>query len=177
MSLDRADVVEAALVILDEYGLGDLSMRRIADTLGVKAGAIYWHLPNKQTLLAAVSDRILTEVGTDAAAPREWAHRLRDVLLAHRDSAELVSSALASRLGDVDAIAVPRQLVMVDGIDEVRAGHVARALLHLVLGHVVEEQNAQTLARLGLIDVDPLDNDAFEVAVDLFVRGLGVLTE
>lgn len=175
MTLDRAEVVGAALAILDEYGLGDLSMRRVADQLGVKAGAIYWHLPNKQTLLAAVADQILGQVGDQAHDVGEWAHRLRAVLLAHRDSAELVASTLASRLGGVDPIRVPVAILVARGIAPVQAGHAARALLHLVLGHVVEEQNAQTLARLGLVEAEPLDDEAFDVAVELLVQGLASL--
>ena len=59
MALTRRAIVEAGLRILDEYGLGDLSMRRVADALGVQAGALYYHVPNKQSLLAAVADEIL----------------------------------------------------------------------------------------------------------------------
>ncbi|NEM90951.1 TetR family transcriptional regulator [Galbitalea soli] len=55
----RDDVVTAALRILDDIGLADLSMRRLAASLGVQASALYWHFPNKQSLLASVSDRIL----------------------------------------------------------------------------------------------------------------------
>ena len=39
MSLTKADVVRAGVEILDTYGLGDLSMRRLAERLGVKAGS------------------------------------------------------------------------------------------------------------------------------------------
>ena len=67
MSLTRQDVLGAALVILDEYGLADLSMRRLGDVLGVRAGALYHHVPNKQTLLAWVADGILATIGLDAA--------------------------------------------------------------------------------------------------------------
>ena len=33
--MSKAGIVDAALGILDQYGLADLSMRRIADALGV----------------------------------------------------------------------------------------------------------------------------------------------
>ena len=61
MALSRAAIVDAGLGILDAYGLGDLSMRRVADALGVQAGALYYHVPNKQSLLAALSDEVLAE--------------------------------------------------------------------------------------------------------------------
>ena len=60
MALSRAAITGAGLEILDIYGLGDLSMRRVADTLGVQAGALYYHVPNKQSLLAALADEVAT---------------------------------------------------------------------------------------------------------------------
>ena len=51
MALTKRAVVEAAGAILDEFGLADLSMRRVADVLGVQPGALYYHVPNKQSLL------------------------------------------------------------------------------------------------------------------------------
>lgn len=62
MALTRAQVVAAALEILDEYGLGDLTMRRLAGSLGVQPGALYWHVANKQALLAEVADAIVAEL-------------------------------------------------------------------------------------------------------------------
>lgn len=65
----RADIVDAAIEVLDRQGLPALSMRRIADALGIQASALYWHFPDKQTLLAAVSERILR--GSDGAIAPE----------------------------------------------------------------------------------------------------------
>ena len=54
----REDVIAAALGILDQHGLGDLTMRRLGATLDVQPSALYWHFVNKQTLLASIADRI-----------------------------------------------------------------------------------------------------------------------
>ena len=59
MQLHKRDVVDAATAILDEYGIADLTMRRLARELKVTPGALYWHFANKQHLLGAVADRIL----------------------------------------------------------------------------------------------------------------------
>ncbi|MFS0702718.1 TetR family transcriptional regulator, partial [Cellulomonas sp. 179-A 4D5 NHS] len=67
MALTRAQVVAAALEILDEYGLGDLTMRRLAGSLGVQPGALYWHVANKQALLAEVADAIVAELPVPAS--------------------------------------------------------------------------------------------------------------
>ncbi|MBD4209720.1 TetR family transcriptional regulator, partial [Xanthomonas citri pv. citri] len=50
--LTAQDVVDAAVGILQDFGMGDLSMRRVAAVLGVQASALYWHVPDKQSLLA-----------------------------------------------------------------------------------------------------------------------------
>ncbi|MGK4218805.1 TetR family transcriptional regulator [Kocuria marina] len=75
MALNRDDVVDAAWHILQSYGLGDLSMRRLAKELGVQPGALYWHVANKQELLAVLAQRMVAPLAVhhavhDDAAPR-----------------------------------------------------------------------------------------------------------
>lgn len=55
----RDDVIDAALSLLQEHGLPALTMRRLAQSLGIQPSALYWHVADKQSLLAAVSGRIL----------------------------------------------------------------------------------------------------------------------
>jgi AcrR family transcriptional regulator len=43
-------IVAAARELLDEAGIEALTMRRIADRLGIRAPSIYKHIPDKQTL-------------------------------------------------------------------------------------------------------------------------------
>jgi AcrR family transcriptional regulator len=47
-------IVAAAREILDGEGLGALSMRRIAERLGIRAPSLYKHFPDKQALEAAI---------------------------------------------------------------------------------------------------------------------------
>lgn len=176
--LEQDQVVEAAIGILDTWGLADLSMRRLANALGVKAGALYWHVDNKQTLLALVADRILAQPPPGAGEGvlpelERWAAGLRCRLLQHRDGAELVASALASGLCRADPAAEAATLLQRAGLDAVGARRGGRALLHLVLGHVMEEQNIATLLRLGVRpDGPPTDEAGFGFAVHALVVGL-----
>ncbi len=100
---NKSDVLEAALKLLDELGLPDLTMRKLAASLDVQPSALYWHYPNKQTLLAEVSNTIVAfmkpvaEAETWQLTTKLKALALRDALLAFRDGAEVVSSTL--RLG------------------------------------------------------------------------------
>lgn len=64
--MNRQDVLDRAIETLDSYGFADLSMRRLATSLGVQPGALYWHFANKQTLLMAVAEVILQPVLTPA---------------------------------------------------------------------------------------------------------------
>ena len=50
MQLSRERITQAALELLSGYGLADVSMRRVASSLGVAPGALYWHIANKQEL-------------------------------------------------------------------------------------------------------------------------------
>lgn len=67
--MNRQDVLVQAVETLDTYGFADLSMRRLASSLGVQPGALYWHFANKQSLLLAIAEVILADLpnGTEGA--------------------------------------------------------------------------------------------------------------
>jgi AcrR family transcriptional regulator len=74
--LNREKILDAALVIADELGLGGLSMRRLAKALGVEAMALYNHVANKTAILDGLAERVFAEVETpDPALP--WPERVR----------------------------------------------------------------------------------------------------
>lgn len=207
MSLNRQDVVRAAVDVLDHYGLEDLTMRRLAGLLGVKAGALYWHVTNKQTLLALVSDEILREpdgaeridTGVDvrdhhhgdplgassgsrdelADAVRRWAGLVRAALLRHRDGAEVVASTMPVGLGTVDPAAEVSTLLERYGFSGHQRRYSSRALVHFILGHVIEEQTRSQLHELGVVDQFDrrAEEEDFADGLELLVTGLrGVTT-
>ena len=59
-------IVEAAVELLDAHGEGGLTFRALSERLATGPGAIYWHVTNKDELLAAA-----TEVLVARALPRE----------------------------------------------------------------------------------------------------------
>lgn len=149
----KDDIVDAALALLDRVGLPDLSMRRLADELGVQPSALYWHVASKQDLLAAVSARILAPLREAATVPGDLAaaavslgHRLHDRLLAHRDGAEVVSSSLA--LGLVPP-PLREPLAAADG-DPVLVATVADAVTHFVVGFTFHEQQRRAADAVGV---------------------------
>jgi TetR/AcrR family tetracycline transcriptional repressor len=101
MRLDQARIVQTALRLLDKIGFESLSMRRLADELGVHASALYWHFQNKQALIDAIAkaisipfpiDDLPDELAWDSwleAIARSW----RQTMLSRRDGALVLTSA------------------------------------------------------------------------------------
>src|SRR6202453_1382468 len=73
-ALSKERIVEAAIEILDADGESALTFRALAARLATGAGAIYWHVADKNDLLAAATNDVIARVMTDvvrAAEPRE----------------------------------------------------------------------------------------------------------
>ena len=147
MHINRESIIDAALSLLDTYGLGDVTMRRVASSLGVAPGALYWHIANKQALIAALAEDITSPVSGESL--EDISLNLRDLLLARRDGAEVVIAGLSlpqapawDRLLAAFTAAATRSTVAAD------SAHRAAALsaIHLVLGATLMEQSQRQLA-------------------------------
>jgi AcrR family transcriptional regulator len=162
-------------------------MRRLGAALDVQPSALYWHFPNKQTLLGELADRIVaTRRAPHPSDDTPWqvavraeADALRDALLSYRDGAEVVSSTLALGLGSTETLDRLARAVARGGFDAETSRRAATALLHFVLGHVSHEQQRIQYDSLGvLVDetASPLVEDdpgaAFAFGVGLLVGGL-----
>jgi TetR/AcrR family transcriptional regulator, tetracycline repressor protein len=95
--LSRETVVDGALALTDADGLEGLTIRRLAQHLGVTPMALYWHFKNKDELLDAVADRLWSLIDTEVDQHRPWPERLRvlmesmvEVLRAHPPAASLM---------------------------------------------------------------------------------------
>jgi len=60
--LNRDRVLQAAVALADEVGIGPLSMRRLAQELEVVPMALYKHVAHKDELLDGMIDVIITEI-------------------------------------------------------------------------------------------------------------------
>jgi AcrR family transcriptional regulator len=79
------ELVGAARALLDEAGPEALSMRRLAERVGIRAPSIYKHLPDKQALEAAViSDVFAEQAAVFTAAVAGSADPLADLGVAYR---------------------------------------------------------------------------------------------
>lgn len=140
--LDRAAVIEASFAVVQADGLDRLSMRSLAERLGVKAASLYWHVRDRRELIELLGRAVLDEIPVPAGSLtwRELAERTCESLAAtlarRRDSARVVldvpevldGSAIASRLAGALAAA---------GLPRGEAAHAARALMLLVVAGAV----------------------------------------
>ncbi|MGO1769647.1 MAG: TetR family transcriptional regulator [Microbacterium sp.] len=172
LDLDR--LVGAALDLLDRFGLASLSMRTLAQELGIRPSALYWHVENKQTLLAAVADRIVAEAGAGESVA-ETAVALREALLAHRDGAEVVLSTAALGLGARGVTQRLQEALTRAGAADPATG--ATVMSQFVLGHASLVQQRLQAAELGEYEADPTSvarelAEDFDTGVAALVRGL-----
>ncbi len=62
LRLNRHRVLQAAVELADEIGIEALSMRRLAEELGVVPMALYKHVANKEELLDAMIEVVVSEI-------------------------------------------------------------------------------------------------------------------
>ncbi len=102
--LDERRVLDAAFAVLEMHGFEGLTIRRIAEVLGVKNPALYWHFRNKQEIVNGMAGRLLDRMTAANWEPGDWRSWLlqaakwyRQTLLSVRDGAEVLSNANLSR--------------------------------------------------------------------------------
>lgn len=83
------EIVEAARELLEADGAEALTMRKVADRLGIRAPSLYKHLANKETLEAAIIAVGFEEAADafEAASPSNPRRRLAAIASAYRSFA------------------------------------------------------------------------------------------
>ena len=150
MAINPDVIARTALTLLTETGLDGLTMRLLADRLGVRAPTLYWHVRSKQHLLDAMAAVMFAEATADLAPPppgQDWAdwlgdgaRRLRSELLRYRDGARVFAG---TNLAGPD---LPRAMELALGV-MTRAGLALpdalrsfATLLHYTVGATIEQQ-------------------------------------
>ncbi|MBC2680881.1 TetR family transcriptional regulator [Corynebacterium sp. 4HC-13] len=150
MQLNTQIILDKATEILSDYGLGDLTMRRLARTLDVVPGALYWHYPSKQDLLGAIALQLLNAVPTPDSADvraQEYCVALYEALTTLRDGADITLTAIASHTVERDIVAELDCL----------APHKGQILYHYVFGAALDFQAKENVAlALGKQDENEL---------------------
>ncbi|MCU0505809.1 MAG: TetR/AcrR family transcriptional regulator C-terminal domain-containing protein [Chloroflexi bacterium] len=145
LPLSRERILAAALEVLDADGLEGLTMRRLADTLGVGAMSLYRHVTDRDDLLDLVVEGILAETEIPASTGG-WrtdleaiARAARVGLLRHRGATVLVTTRLGLGRGGLAAVERTLGVLRAAGFDDATAVAANRALGNLVAGAVLYE--------------------------------------
>ncbi|TPW76964.1 TetR/AcrR family transcriptional regulator C-terminal domain-containing protein [Schumannella sp. 10F1B-5-1] len=148
--ITKAAIVQAALDRLDEAGIDGVTVRAVAERLGVRAPALYWHIRDKQTLLDEMGTEIERRVvaalrGRGELGWREglttFANVLRAEYLAHRDGARAFSG---TRITDPEVLKAQepwmRRWTETSDVPIEMVALAGELVTAFVVGFVIEEQ-------------------------------------
>ena len=142
--LERDDVIDTALALVEAGGAEALSMRKLAAELGVAPTTIYWHVGNRHELVVAVVRRQAERQATRRVRGTDPADRVASAARniwrsarAHRNV-----TALASQAGATTLLELPLEVALVAeleaaGVHGPRARDALRSLLACIAGFLV----------------------------------------
>lgn len=191
--LSRDRIRDTALAFIDEHGLQALSMRRLAQALGVQAASLYSHYSTKDTVLDAVANLLVQGVDTGGFQEgwREgllrWARSYHSALAAHPNAAPIIASG-TQRRGNFLAMANAVHGGLVGaGWPARRATEISGAVKYLVIGAAVtpfasgfaddvqiylDRYPHLTQAHRLRADARRIDEDSFELGLQALIKGL-----
>jgi AcrR family transcriptional regulator len=181
--LDADEIVAAAIVILQERGLDALSMRNVADRLGVSPMPLYTRVGNKAALIDAVADHLLVNLAPAAGAAEpwpeyaeRWCRALRERLKQTPDSRLYLG---AVREPYVEASRPLVAALRSGGLSADAAVQACRLLMWATVGFVAMEQGSSAPApreRRGRLSGGDPAGVTPEEADELFELQIGILT-
>ncbi|PTA46165.1 TetR/AcrR family transcriptional regulator [Micromonospora sp. RP3T] len=129
--LSRARILRTAVALADDAGIAALSMRNLAQELGVVPMALYKHVANKDELLDGMIDEVVAEIDPPAA-DGDWKHTIRRRVLSARQM--LRRHPWASLAIETRDTATPGVLAYLDSmVGAFRAGGFSVDLAHHVM--------------------------------------------
>jgi TetR/AcrR family tetracycline transcriptional repressor len=172
--LDQAAIVDAAFAVLSDEGLDGLSLRLVANRLGVQAPALYWHVHNKAELLSLMAATFHEAARRSELADGSWRDKLilsararRSAMLKRRDSARVcvVAQPLKSATEVLPQLTAP---LVAAGLTTRQALSYQAAVIAYTVGWVAYEQSQAMHDFLTqLIDFD----ESFETGLRALVSG------
>jgi AcrR family transcriptional regulator len=165
-ALSRERVLEAAIRLADD-DIDALSMRRLADELGVEAMSLYHYVRSKDEILAGIMDRVVAEIPQPARG-RDWKAAIRasavafhDALRKHPWATSLLMSPKhmsVARLHYMDALlACLREA----GLSPLQTHHAYHALDSHIIGSTLWEGGYRQWAKK--VDIDAVAKQVIEI--------------
>ncbi|UGY90656.1 TetR/AcrR family transcriptional regulator [Streptomyces gobiensis] len=161
-NLTREAVLDAAADLVKQQGPRALTMRKLAAELGTAVTSIYWHVGHRESLLDALVERTVRELGGIRAVGHT--PRTRLVSLARTLRRELLARphliAMVHERGLTERMFLPAQQALITethaaGLRGTRAAEAVRAVQFQVIGHVLVERNRerQPVQRPGEVEL------------------------
>jgi AcrR family transcriptional regulator len=192
--LTREKVLSAAVRLVDRKGVDALSMRRLAETLGVEAMSLYHHVRDKAELLDGVHETIVASFEPPPLSG-DWkrdlaalARGFRDLLRRHPRAIPLFATRPAVGARSLAALDVAMGVLESAGLGAVERVTVFQALLAFVVGQAlgqwgvddapsegVTKKELEAWPHLARASGEILRHDPereFELGLSLFVEGL-----
>ncbi|MGW1227105.1 TetR/AcrR family transcriptional regulator [Streptomyces sp. NPDC001478] len=148
--LTREEVLATASELVRRGGPQALTMRALAAELGTAVTSIYWHVGNRESLLDALVERTVRELGTLRPAGRTPAARIVSVARALRRElrARPHLIAMVHERGLTERMFLPAQRALVHethaaGLRGVRAAEAVRAVQFHTVGFLLVERNRE----------------------------------
>lgn len=144
----RRLILDQALALVDEHGLGAMSMRAVAERVGLTSMALYPYVGGKDALLDGLVDLLHLELGTefDEAEDIDWRRRLRalgravrKLSLAHPGAYPLLLNRRAAGASASWLTAALRGCLHDAGVPGEQVPRLTRMICAFLLGYTVGE--------------------------------------
>ena len=143
--LTKERVMRAAVAIADREGIETVTMRKLAEALGVEAMSLYHHVANKDAILDGMVDIVFGEIdlpnGEWKAAMRRRAISAREVLSRHRWAIGLMESRASPGLATLRHHDSVVGCLRRAGFSIVMAAHAFSVLDSYIYGFALQELN------------------------------------
>ncbi|MFI5980924.1 TetR/AcrR family transcriptional regulator [Streptomyces sp. NPDC051555] len=149
-ALTREEVLETAASLVKQHGPAALTMRKLAAELGTAVTSIYWHVGNRESLLDALVERTVRDMGAVRPTGRTPLDRIvsvaRTLRRELRGRPHLI--AMVHERGLTERMFLPAQQALVHevhaaGLRGARAADAVRVVQFQIVGFVLIERNRE----------------------------------
>jgi AcrR family transcriptional regulator len=185
------------LRVVDDHGLEDLTMRRLAMILGVEAPSLYKHIAGKSDILDGITELIYEEIdfgeatGSFRERVRAYSTSFRSALLRHPNAVPLVAMRPVTGESTIALVETALDEMNTLGFAPSDGRMFLNVAVAFIVGHASAEVGARRADQQLLIAArrqlsgnrypnvastlaaDPVDHDAeFELGIDLIVDAI-----
>src|SRR5580704_4839569 len=144
--LSKRAVVDRALKLADAEGLDTLTIRKLAQDLGVTPMALYWHFRSKDDLLEGMAEQVWGEIDVNVDPSVPWWAQLQGglesllkALRAHPSAPQLVLEHEKRNDAALRATEATLEILLGAGFDPQHAAEIARSTLWTGITLVMSE--------------------------------------